>query len=170
MHDFVRNILTDSIRALQFGKKVLGAAASYLDPNGNLEEHVRRYTFSLDEKVTLGKEKSLFMKNGPLAPMTPEKILFNVPCFNFALIATIQCGNMSIVIGGYEDAGNYTPDKPAGRYKCKHIGTADQVVVMGVYTGLSPAPFTEGNEYMIVATFQGPARLSFSDLLFGEGA
>ncbi len=130
-----------------------------LNPNGLSTEKIERYTFSVEQLVVLGAAEGLAMTNSPLTDIKPDRLIFNAPCYNFALINTVQVGNTSVIIGGSEDAFNYTNvavDVRLGMPLCR---TSSRILVGGVYNGLAPSPFTAGNEYTFVGTFHGWARM-----------
>ena len=130
-----------------------------LNPNGLSTEKIERYTFSVEQLVVLGAPEGLAMTNSPLTDIKPDRLIFNAPCYNFALINTVQVGNTSVIIGGSEDAFNYTNvavDVRLGMPLCR---TSSRILVGGVYSGLAPSPFSAGNEYTFVGTFHGWARM-----------
>lgn len=130
-----------------------------LNPNGLSTEKIERYTFSVSQIVVLGAAEGLTMTNSPLTDIKPDRLIFNAPCYNFALISTVQVGNTSVIIGGSEDAANYSNvavDVRLGMPLCR---TSSRILVAGQYGGLSPAPFTAGNEFTFTGTFHGWARM-----------
>ncbi len=131
-----------------------------LDPNAGSSVKIGHYTFSVQQTVVLSAAEGLSMTNSPLTDIKPERLIFNVPCFQFALISVVQIGNTSVIIGGSEDAANYTNVAVDVKLSMPLLRTSSRALVGGEYTGLSPAPFTPGNEYTIIATFHGPAMMT----------
>jgi hypothetical protein len=130
-----------------------------LYPNGRSLEKIERYTFSVEQEIVLGAPEGLAMTNSPLTDIKPDRLIFNAPCYNFALINTVQIGNTSVIIGGSEDAFNYTNVAVQVTLGMPMLKTSSRALVGGQYGGLAPAPFTAGNEYNFVATFHGWARM-----------
>ena len=131
-----------------------------LNPNGLSTEKIERYTFSVQQAVVLAAPEGLQMTNNPLTDIKPDRLIFNVPCYNFAFFSTVQVGNTSIIIGGQEDAYNYTNVAVAVTLGMPLCRTSSRIQVTGQYNGLSPSPFTPGNEYIIIGTFHGWARMT----------
>jgi hypothetical protein len=131
-----------------------------LDPNRGSTEKIERFTFSLNQELVLGIAEAISMTNNPTTDIKPEKLLFNAPCFNFALINVMQIGNLSVIIGGFEDAANYGPTALGVHLSMPLLRTSNRAQVTGEYTGLAPAPYTSGGSYSFTLTLQGPARMT----------
>lgn len=131
-----------------------------LDPNCGSTEKIGRYTFSLNQQLVLGVPEAITITNNPTTDIKPEKLIFNAPAFNFALISVLQIGNVSVIIGGFEDAANYGPTALGVHVSMPLLRTSNRAQVTGEYTGLAPAPYTSGAEYSFTLTLQGPARMT----------
>jgi hypothetical protein len=136
------------------------ARLALLDPNRGSHEKIGRYTFSLNQELVLGVSEAIAMTNNPLTDIRPDRLIFNAPCFGFALINVIQAGNMSVVTGGFEDAANYTQVAVNVHLSFPLITTSNRAQISGEYSGLAPSPYTSGGSFGFVGTFQGPARMT----------
>jgi len=131
-----------------------------LDPNWGSTEKIGHYTFTLQTSLVLGASEGVTMTNSPLCDIKPERLIFNAPCYNFVFVSTVQIGNTSVIIGGSEDAFNYSNVAVDVKLSMPLLKTSSRALVGGEYTGITPAPFSAGSEYTFVATFHGPARMT----------
>jgi hypothetical protein len=131
-----------------------------LDPNAGSTEKIERYTFSMNQEVVLGASEAIFMTSSPLTDIKPERLIFNAPCYGFAFITQAQIGNTSVIIGSGEDAANYSQVAVDVRLSMPLLRTQNRALIGGTYTGISPAPYTPGNEFNFTSTFHGPARMT----------
>jgi len=131
-----------------------------LDPNAHSLEKIGKYTFSVNQTIVFGASEGLSMTNSPTTDIKPERLIFNAPCFGFATISGVQIGNTSVIIGGSEDAGNYTNVAVDVSLSMPLLPTSNRAIVTGEYTGLTPAPFSAGTDYLFIGTFHGHARMS----------
>ena len=131
-----------------------------LYPNHGSDEHIGRYAFSLNQELVLGATEAISMTNNPLTDIRPDRLIFNAPCYGFALINVIQAGNLSILVGGFEDAANYTQVAVNVHVSMPLITTSNRAQIGGTYSGLAPAPYTAGGSFLFTGTFQGPARMT----------
>jgi len=135
------------------------ARLKLMDPNWGSSEKIGRYSFSIPSTLVLGSSEAINATNSPLNDIKPERLIFNAPCYNFALINVVQIGNTSVLVGASEDAFNYNAQAVDVRLDMPLLLAGNRALVAGEYTGISPAPFASGTEYNFVATFHGPARM-----------
>jgi len=131
-----------------------------MDPNWGSSEKIGRYSFTITQTLVLGASEAINATNSPLNDITPKRLIFNAPCYNFALINVVQIGNMSVIIGGSEDAFNYSATAVDVALSMPLLLAGNRALVAGEYTGITPAPYSSGTEYNFVATFHGPARMT----------
>ena len=148
-------------------------------------EKIARYTFSLEKTFILGEAQPFDMVNSPLCDIKPDRCIFNAPCYNFATIHTLAIGNTSVIIGGCEDAFNYSNVAVDVHLNMPLCTTNMRAMVSGYYTGCAPKPWEiherkvwfkykefefyspfrklknrKSREYMFACTLHGWARMS----------
>lgn len=136
------------------------ARLKLMDPNFGSTEKIGHYSFTVTAAIVTGTSEGFTATNSPLCDIKPERMIFNVPCFNFALLSTVQIGNTSVLVGSQEDAFNYTATAVDVRLSMPLLRTSSRALVAGQYTGITIAPYTAGFEYSLIATFHGPARMN----------
>jgi hypothetical protein len=119
---------------------------------------IKRYTFSLGQGLVLGCAEAISMTDNPLVDFHADRFFTNAPFRSFAILHNIVFANISITIGGGEDAFHYqrvrSLDNPL---TFPMVTPASRIGVMGSYTGRRSKLYADG-PFRFVATFQGKAR------------
>jgi hypothetical protein len=126
-------------------------------------EKIGRYSMSAGQELTLGTPVELHIVNslrGGVKEFMPKQLIFNTPCYGFALLRAIEAKKVPIIIDRETDAFMFSHTAVPFSFTAPMLTCKDEIVVKGEYTGLAPAPFTKGYKYLLCATFAGPATLS----------
>ncbi len=133
------------------------ARCDQLDPNEGLSMKIGRYSFTLNQALIIGTLAAISMTLQPDTRIRPQRVLFNAPCFAFATISTIKVANVSVLVGGSEDAFMYTNVAVGVHLDMPTLSPSNRATVVGSYGALAPAPYSIGFAYPFTATFQGPS-------------
>ena len=133
-----------------------------LNPNKNSTTKVERYSFSMNQVLTLGTAVAISMTLQPNATIRPQRVLANAPAPNFVLLQSLQVANVNVFIGATEDAYNYTAGAMGVMLDLPTLEPAYRATATGNYTGFVPPGFAIPFSYTFVLTFQGPAAIAGS--------
>jgi hypothetical protein len=133
-----------------------------LDPNAGSPTKVERYDFSLSQDLTLsddGSEAADFtdLNLQPSVTIRPQRASFNAPAAGYFIVSSIQVANVNALVGGATDAFIYGPQSQGIHLDLPTLTPANRLQVGGSYNGFLPNGYTSGQDFMFVATFQGPA-------------
>jgi hypothetical protein len=131
-----------------------------LQPNAGSRDKIERYSFSLVQTLAIGTAVALAMTNTPSTRIRPQRAVFNAPTVGFCTIDRIEVGNINSLVGSEEDAFTYGPLSQGVFLDLPTMETSTRASVSGLYTGIAPAPLSNGQAYKFIATFQGPAELT----------
>lgn len=130
-----------------------------LEPNAGSTAKVERYAFSINQTVTLGTAVALNMSGNPDTTIRPQRVTINAPTPGFGTIAEIKVANVSVTVGGVEDAFDYSALGVGQSLDMPTLSPANRATVLGNYTGFVPPGFVNGVSYLISCSFKGPAQI-----------
>jgi hypothetical protein len=131
-----------------------------LEPNRGSAIKVERYSFSIDQDITLGTSEDINMTGQPDTTIRPQTVTMNAPTPMFATISNIKVANVSVTVGpGNEDAYNYNANGWGRNLDMPTLSPANRATITGRYTGYVPAGFVGGQEVNFNASFKGPASI-----------
>lgn len=134
--------------------------ALILEPNKGSAIKVERYSFSIDQDITLGTASDISMTGQPDTTIRPQTVTMNAPTPMFATIANIKVANVSVTVGpGNEDAYNYNANGWGRSLDMPTLSPANRATITGRYTGFVPTGFVGGQEVNFNASFKGPASI-----------
>jgi hypothetical protein len=149
-----------ALRELEYLRRRTHDREMLLEPNKGSSTKVERYDFSLNTLLTIGTAATIDdMSLQPAVTLRPNKLICNVPAPGFILLTTIQVANVAITVGQGTDAWNYNPGALDSRLDAPTLSPANRATISGTYTGTAPVPFSAGDSFVFVATFQGPATI-----------
>ncbi len=132
-----------------------------LDPNQHSTTKVERYSFSLNQAITLGTALTGFNVNSqPTADIRPQRVIMNAPVSNFVIVTGLLIANVNVFIGSNEDAVNYNNMAQGVMLDLPTLRTQFRATCTGNYTGLIPPGFANGFAFTFIVTLQGPAVLA----------
>ncbi len=131
-----------------------------LEPNKGSSIKVERYSFTIDQNITLGTTVALNMTGQPDTTIRPQTVTMNAPTPMFATISTIKVANVSVTVGpGNEDAFNYNANGWGRSLDMPTLSPANRATVVGSYTGFVPPGFVAATAVSFNASFKGPASI-----------
>jgi hypothetical protein len=131
-----------------------------LDPNKGSDIKVERYSFGLNQQLTLATTVGLDLTNQPDTTIRPQRVLMNAPSPGFCSITEIKVANVSVFVGVAEDAYFYSALAVGVHLDMPTLTPANRATVLGTYSGAVPAGFTGGSSFLFCAAFQGPATIA----------
>jgi len=136
------------------------ARLDMLDPNEGLAVKISRYSFSLNQNLVIGTATGILATLQPDTKIRPQRVVMNAPCYGFITVTTIKVANVSVLVGGSEDAFTYSATSVGIHLDMPTLDPSNRATVQGNYAGLAPPPFAVGYAYLFVTTLQGPATVT----------
>lgn len=139
------------------------ARTMLLDPNRDSTVKVQRYSFSFSPaaNLVLGTASNIpTFTQQPSTSIKGQRVLMNSPIAGFVLVSTLQIANVNVLVGGTEDAFNYSAGAFGVMLDLPRLDPQNRATAAGAYTGVLPAGFTAGNSFQFIITLQGPATLA----------
>lgn len=130
-----------------------------LEPNKGSAVKVERYTFSVNQTLTLGTSATISMSGNPDVNIRPQRVTVNAPTPGFATIDNIKVANVSVLVGGSADAYIYNPNAVGMSLDLPTLSPANRASVTGSYGGLVPPGFVGGSSFALSASFTGWASI-----------
>lgn len=133
--------------------------AALLEPNKGSSVKVERYTFPLNQTLTLGTAVALSLSQQPDVTIRPQRVVMNAPTAGFCTIATMKVANVSVIVGATSDAFEFSPIAVGSILDMPTLSPANRATVTGNYTGFVPPGFVGASSFLFVVSFQGPASI-----------
>lgn len=130
-----------------------------LEPNKGSSVKVERYTFPLNQTLTLGTAVALSLTQQPDVTIRPQRVVMNAPTAGFCTIATMKVANVSVIVGATADAFEFSPLAVGSILDMPTLSPANRATVSGNYTGFVPPGFVGAASFLFVVSFQGPASI-----------
>ncbi len=132
--------------------------ARILEPNKGSKVKIERYAFSVNANLVLGTASPGFTASGqPDTNIRPQRVTMNAPGYGFVQVTEIKVANVSVTVGGIDDAYNYNANGVGQSLDMPTLSPSNRATVAGNYTGYVPPGFVGGTAYLFVASFKGPA-------------
>ena len=136
------------------------ARLDMLDPNEGLAVKISRYSFSLNQQLVIGTATGILATLQPDTKIRPQRVVMNAPTYGFITVTTIKVANVSVLVGGSEDAFTYSALSVGIHLDMPTLDPSNRATVQGNYAGLAPPPFAVGYPFLFVTTLQGPATVT----------
>jgi len=133
--------------------------AMLLEPNKGSAVKVERYVFAVNDTITLGTAKALSMSGQPDTNIRPQRCTINAPAPGFATISEIKVANVSVTVGGTQDAFDFSPNGVGQSLDMPTLSPSNKATVLGNYTGFVPPGYVGASSYTMCASFKGPASI-----------
>lgn len=130
-----------------------------LEPNKGSSVKVERYAFAINQTLTLGTLATLAMSGQPDTNIRPQRVSMNAPGNGFATINEIKVANVSVTVGGIQDAFDFNANGVGQTLDMPTLSPANRASVLGQYTGYVPPGYVGGSSYLFAASFKGPASI-----------
>lgn len=134
-----------------------------LDPNSDQTLKLGKYSVGLSQRIMLGVPCALVMSDSPATTLRIKRVSINAPFVGFASVYTILMANVSVTVGGKEDAYTYNANSFA-KYDYPTIPPSQRITFTGAYHGLIDVPFHE-NVKAFRASFGAKERETFAQFI-----
>jgi hypothetical protein len=130
-----------------------------IEPNRGSKVKIERYAFSINAALVLGVASPIVASGQPDTNIRPQRVTMNAPANGFALINEIKVANVSVTVGGIEDAFDYNALGVGQSLDMPTLTPANRASVLGNYTGFVPPGYVGGGGYVFAVSFKGPASI-----------
>lgn len=133
--------------------------ARLIEPNKGSKIKVERYSFAVNQTLTLGTAVALSASGQPDTNIRPQRVTMNAPSVGFCTISEIKVANVSVTVGGTSDAYEYSAVGVGQSLDMPTLTPANRATVLGNYTGYVPSGFSGGASFTFCCSFKGPASI-----------
>ena len=130
-----------------------------LEPNKGSSVKVERYAFAINQTLALGTAVAINATGNPDCTIRPQRITMNAPTYGFITVAELKVANVSVSVGGVQDAFDYNANGVGQTLDLPTLSPANRATVLGNYTGFVPPGFAGGQAYTFCVGFKGPASM-----------
>ncbi len=130
-----------------------------LEPNAGSSIKVERYTFSLNQTLTLGTVVAINASQNPDTTLRPQQVTCNAPAPGFATFSEIKLSNVSVTVGGTADAWQFNANGVGRHLDCPTLSPANRALMLGNYSGYVPPGYAAASPYIFCLSFTGPASI-----------
>jgi len=131
-----------------------------LDPNHGQTLKLGHYSFGLAQAITIGLAVGLFMSDSPATTMRIKNVVMNAPTIGFVTVSNLLIANVSVTVGGAEDAFAYSSQGFSNHVDYPTLPPSQKATMSGNYTGFSPAPFFAGQSLTFSVRFSGKSTIA----------
>jgi hypothetical protein len=135
-----------------------------IDPNGDSDEKIERYNFSINGTITaLGTSQTFIsgqLQGSPDVDFRPERITANVPAPGFLLVSSARVANVNFTVGGSLDAWTWNANGVGQALSVPKLTPANKATIEAYYTGQVPSPLSGTGSYALCFTFAGWATIT----------
>jgi hypothetical protein len=136
------------------------ARLDMLNPNAGLSVKVARYSFPINQNIVIGTGIGINMTLQPSVTIRPQRVVMNSPIPTFIMISAISVANVSVLLGGSDDAFTYSALAVGVHLDMPTLDPSYRATVTGSYGGLVATPYAVGYVFPFTTTFQGPATVT----------
>lgn len=130
-----------------------------LEPNAGSQVKVERYAFAVNQTLTLGVAVAIDASGQPDTNIRPQRVTINAPSPGFLTISEIKVANVSVTVGGTQDAFDYNALGVGQALDMPTLSPANRARILGNYTGFVPPGFAAAAAFTMCASFKGPATI-----------
>jgi hypothetical protein len=131
-----------------------------LEPNKGSATKVERYSFALNTTLTLSTASAINLTGNPDTNIRPQRVTMNAPAPGFVSISQIKVANVSVLVGGIDDAFNYNANGVGQHLDMPTLTPANRASISGDYSGLLPAGgYVTATPFIFVVGLKGPASI-----------
>lgn len=135
------------------------ARRELLEPNAGSTVKVERYGFAVNQTLTLGVAVAIDASGQPDTNIRPQRVTMNAPSPGFATITEIKVANVSVSVGGTQDAFDYSAQAVGSHLDMPTLSPANRARILGNYSGFVPPGFAGAASYVFCVSFKGPASI-----------
>lgn len=130
-----------------------------IEPNAGSHVKIERYAFAVNATLTLGTASSLDASGQPDTNIRPQRVSINAPAPGFLLVTEIKVANVSVSVGGTQDAWDYNANGVGQALDMPTLSPANRARILGSYTGFVPPGYAAAASFTMCASFKGPATI-----------
>jgi hypothetical protein len=131
-----------------------------LSPNAGSSAKIQRYTFGIGQTLTLETASALSLSGNPQTYIRPQRVTANAPAPAFCRLATMQVGNVGVIVGGPIDAFELAAQAQDAHLDVPTLGPQNAVQVTGNYDALLPTGYVTATAFRFIVSFKGPASMT----------
>lgn len=128
-----------------------------LRPNAGSKVQVERYAFAINAALILGTASAIDESNSPDVTIRPQRVTMNAPSTGFVTVSELKVANVSVSVGGTQDAADYAPNAVGSTLDMPTLSPANKARLLGNYTGFVPPGFAAAAAYTFCCSLKGPA-------------
>jgi hypothetical protein len=136
--------------------------ASELDPNGDSTVKIGRYGFAINQALVLNTPLTFTQTQNPDVNIRPKRVTMNAPAYGFVTITELKVSNVSVTVGGVQDAFDYNANAVDAQLDLPTMGPQTRATVTGNYTGFTPPGYSAAAAYTFTVSFRGPSNIAGS--------
>src|SRR5574338_88008 len=133
--------------------------ARLIEPNKGSKIKVERYAFAVNQTLTLGTSATLSASGQPDTNIRPQRVTMNAPAPGFCTITEIKVANVSVTVGGTQDAFDFSSLGVGQSLDMPTLTPANRASVLGSYTGFVPPGYSNAASFTFCCSFKGPASI-----------
>lgn len=133
--------------------------ARLIEPNRGSKVKIERYAFSINAALVLGAASAINASGQPDTNIRPQRVTMNAPSPGFVTVNELKVANVSVTVGGIEDAFDYNALGVGQSLDMPTLSPANRATMLGNYTGFVPPGFVGGGAYLFAISFKGPASI-----------
>lgn len=130
-----------------------------LEPNAGSQVKVERYAFAVNASLLLGTASAIDASGQPDTNIRPQRVSINAPGPGFIFVTEIKVANVSVSVGGTQDAWDYNANGVGQALDMPTLSPANRARILGNYSGFVPPGYAAGSAYTMCASFKGPATI-----------
>lgn len=130
-----------------------------LYPNKYSTTKVERYGFAVNQLLTLGTTTAFTQTNNPDVTIRPQRVTANAPAPGFVTLTEIKVKNVSVIVGGEQDAYDYNANAVDSELDLPTLTPANRASISGTYSGFVPPGYTGSTPYKFAVSLRGPATM-----------
>jgi hypothetical protein len=133
--------------------------ARLIEPNKGSKIKVERYAFAINQTLALGTAVALSASGQPDTNIRPQRVTMNAPAPGFCTVSEIKVANVSVTVGGTQDAFDFSSLGVGQSLDMPTLTPANRATVLGNYTGFVPVGYNNAQAYTFCCSFKGPASI-----------
>lgn len=135
--------------------------AMVLRPNTGSTLDVMRFTWGIEQTLTLDTADSLDMQGNPEVDFRPQRCTANAPLPGFCTLNSMKAANVDAIVGGRVDSFNFSAQAQGSEVDFPTLTPANTMKVTGDYSGLLPdGGYVTSTDFIFIVAFTGPAGLT----------
>jgi hypothetical protein len=132
-----------------------------LRPNMGSDVDVMRFTWGVEQTITLETVVALDMQGNPEVDFRPQRVTANAPLPGFCTIDSMKAANVDAIVGGRIDAFDFSAQAQGSEVDLPTLTPANTLKITGDYNDLLPdGGYVTATAFIFIVSFKGPAGLT----------